>query len=486
MIWHRFGVGVLAVLSPLAVFAGDGSENIAWKAYDQKSGPFYQVRTTRTLLAMRMRNQELRLEQKQILYIRWTPEEKVEGNWVVRQKILGVKMDIEVGGNKIAFDSTQKGPRTPLSDFVDAQMRPELTFHIDPRRLSVVKIDNWEKHVKELGSQSLLASAKPDLQAINLAIICGIDLPTLHLRAETPAEAFPPKEDQKDKTWLRKGRLDLGPFGEWLQEKQFTWDKKDSNKIALTCKHQHKAPDAKQTAGLPIRIRKSEITGQDRGDCHALFDRAKGRFKEEKMDMTFRGSLTFDAGGQETAVDLDMVQTSMVQTQDTNPLGFLAKVQPVPDPVAKDNNGRYQVFKNREILIMVDRETGKTWALLPLPGREELGWVPLKKFDDEGAYLRWLQNQRFDKAKKEDGKKEEFKDKEKKEEFKDKEKKEEFKDKRKRESALVPWRPSGQRVRVKSSLIGFLPFQVIANAKPPSELFHAWRRDLVIGCILPR
>ncbi len=43
-------------------------------------------------------------KQEQTFYFQWTPEKKVDGKWIIAQKILGVKMDINIGGNPIKYE----------------------------------------------------------------------------------------------------------------------------------------------------------------------------------------------------------------------------------------------------------------------------------------------------------------------------------------------------------------------------------------------
>jgi len=70
----------------------------------------------------------------------------------------------------------------------------------------------------------------------------------------------------------------------------------------------------------------------------------------------------------------------------------------------KTKPGRYQVVGAGLITaVLVDNETGKTWALTPGsmmdgPGRfggtdQEFAWTPITKFDDLESYRRWVKQQ---------------------------------------------------------------------------------------------
>src|SRR6266516_1543414 len=55
-------------------------------------------------------------KQEQTFMIQWTPlDMDKDNNYVVKQKIVGVKMKIDIGGNNIAYDSTAKNPKNPMT-----------------------------------------------------------------------------------------------------------------------------------------------------------------------------------------------------------------------------------------------------------------------------------------------------------------------------------------------------------------------------------
>src|SRR5947208_15522791 len=147
-LWVLAGVGLVAAALP--GFAQD--QDIQWKAFDKGAGPFYEVQTTATLQNMKVMGQDVKQEQKQTFYIKWTPGDKdANGNWVVTQQFLAIKMEIDIGGNKISYDSTLPNqPKSPLSDLFDGLLTAELKFHVSPADLSVRKIDGVEELLKKL------------------------------------------------------------------------------------------------------------------------------------------------------------------------------------------------------------------------------------------------------------------------------------------------------------------------------------------------
>src|SRR5260370_28854343 len=85
---------------------GQEAVKLEWKF--EKGKPFYQEMNTKTKQTMKiMAMDTVTQNQDQTFIFSWTPvDQDKENNWIVKQKIVGVKMDIEIGGNKITYDST--------------------------------------------------------------------------------------------------------------------------------------------------------------------------------------------------------------------------------------------------------------------------------------------------------------------------------------------------------------------------------------------
>jgi hypothetical protein len=306
------GIGLIA--SRVPVFAQD-DKDIQWKAFE-KGAVFYQVLTTKTSQTMKVQQMDVKQEQNQVFYIKWKADEKADGNWVVTQQIIGVKMDIDIGGNKISYDSTdEKAPKNPMSDFFEALTKADLKFHIKPADFTVQKIEGREEFIKKL------SSTNPQIDALLKSILSESALKQM---AEPTWAAFPNEADRKNwtkdkKTWQRKSTLDLGPIGIYNFENNYTWGDKEKVKIESTLTYKEQT-DAKKKEGLPFTIKTGTLSGKTKGESYAIFDSAKGRFKESKIDMELAGSLKIDIGGMETTVELQQTQVSSVETRDDNPL----------------------------------------------------------------------------------------------------------------------------------------------------------------------
>src|SRR5262245_17454455 len=143
--------GLAAVLSSLTVFAQDKEAKLEWKAFDAGTKPYYQTMYVKTDQKMTVMGMTVNQTQEQTFYATWTPKTKDKDNWVVEMKIIGAKMDINIGGNKISYDSTAENPQqNPLTDFFNALLKLDLKFTITPK-MTVEKIEGNEELIKNLG-----------------------------------------------------------------------------------------------------------------------------------------------------------------------------------------------------------------------------------------------------------------------------------------------------------------------------------------------
>src|SRR5690242_21233427 len=102
---------LLVALLGLSAF-GQDAVKLEWKF--EKGKPFYQEMNTKTKQTMKiMAMDNITQNQDQTFIFSWTPvDQDKDKNWIVTQKIEGVKMDIEIGGNKITYDSANPGAAT--------------------------------------------------------------------------------------------------------------------------------------------------------------------------------------------------------------------------------------------------------------------------------------------------------------------------------------------------------------------------------------
>ncbi len=293
--------------------AGAG-DKLEWKAFDKAGAKFYQEMTTKTDQTMKVMQMEVKQKQEQTFYIEWTVEKAEKDYWLVRQKIIGVKMDIEIGGNKISFDSQAKEQQAnPLTDFFKALIDAEFTLKIDRKTMTVTDVTGQKEFVARL------SKANPQLQPLLNAILSENALKQM---ADPVFSAVPPGGVVPDSgTWTRESKLDMGPIGTYDTTYTYTYkgakDKVATIDVASTLKYS--PPGNKGGEGLPFKIASATLKS-DKGTGEVKFDTEKGRIASSNMNLNLSGDLTIEIAGMTTEVNLVQKQESTLRTTDTNPI----------------------------------------------------------------------------------------------------------------------------------------------------------------------
>src|SRR5205823_4488229 len=129
--------------------AEPASALLRWKF--EKDRTFYQTMTTDTEQQMKVIGNDVNQKQKQTFIFRWTPlKQEADKSWVIKQRIEGVMMDIDIGGNRSSYDSTKpEAVGNPLADFFKALVGSEFTLTISTDT-KVTKIEGREEFIKKL------------------------------------------------------------------------------------------------------------------------------------------------------------------------------------------------------------------------------------------------------------------------------------------------------------------------------------------------
>jgi hypothetical protein len=293
--------------------ADAGPLRLAWRF--EKDKPFYEESRTRTEQTIKVMNSDVNQSQDQTFYCSWTPVSvDKDGNWTLRQKIEGVKMSIDIGGNRIEYDSTREGgAANPLSDFFKQLVGSEFTLALD-KDLKVTRIEGRDAFVKKL------ATASPQMEPLLNQILTDEALKEMGTLA---FGATPGKEVRRGETWSRRSDLDLGPVGRYEQTYEYTYEGKDEGQglILITTDLKYRPP-AEGTAAepaLPYRIKGAELTAKGAGGL-VRFDPVKGRVESADLTVRFGGKLTVKVGDTTTDVELDQTQRTTVKFTDVPPV----------------------------------------------------------------------------------------------------------------------------------------------------------------------
>jgi hypothetical protein len=296
---------------------------IAWKF--EKDKTFYQTMTTTTKQTMKVLNNDVTQTQTQTFYFSWTPTANTGDDWTVTQKIIGVKMDIDLGGSKISYDSTKPdNPKNALNDFFTALKDATFTLTVNTPKdkpATVTKVEGRQAFLDKLTAAN--QPMKPLLEQI-------LSEDALKQMAQTTFGALPGKEVAVNDTWPGKSTLDMGPIGKYVTDFTYTFKgtntggandaEKKWDMIDVTTKLTYTPPaDTAQSGGLPFKIKTANLTSTDaKGTIY--FDPALGRIAKSTMSLKLNGTLSIEIGGQTTDVKLDQTQdTTVLDNADKDP-----------------------------------------------------------------------------------------------------------------------------------------------------------------------
>lgn len=295
-----------------AVRAQENKEiRLEFKAFNADAKPFYQELTTQTVQKMKVMDQEVTQNQEQTFFIEWVPQKGEGKDLVVEQKISGVQMKIDIGGNTIEYDSTDdKQPDNPMTHFFNALKSLKLTFVIDPAKMAVKEIRQREEFVKRL------SETNPQIKPLLNDVLSDSALKQM---AQPTWDAIPKQVVRKGDTWKNSTEHKFGAIGTYNTESEYIYEGEENgkDKIGVKSTLKYSAPDAGDA--LPFKILKEgSRLASTSGAGTVYFDRDKGRIESSNMKMELEGVLVIEVGGMKTTVNLTQSQHSKYTTSDSN------------------------------------------------------------------------------------------------------------------------------------------------------------------------
>jgi len=291
----------------------DAKAMLKWKF--EKGKDFYQSMKTSTTQEMTVMGNKVNQKQDQTFFFKWTFVDEKDGNWTIKQKIEGVKMDIDIGNQKITYDSQKDagGTNNPLGEFFKALVNAEFTFTLNTKTMKVEKVEGRDKFLGDLVKQN--PQMKPLLEQI-------LSEKALMQMAEPTFAAVPGTEKTVGDKWKVSTDLDMGPIGKYNNEYTYEFKGKKEAKsfdtigVSTVLKYTPPSDTAGGgTAGLPFKIKSADLKSTEAsGDIE--FNADKGRIEGSKMTLKLEGKLSIEIGGQSTDVTLNQTQTSEVKTSE--------------------------------------------------------------------------------------------------------------------------------------------------------------------------
>ena len=136
-----------------------------FKAFDfVKEGDFFvQEIKTKTTQKMQVEKQEVTQIQEQTFTIKWTPQKSTGTDLKVKQQIIGVKMDITIGSNKITYDSTDDKASQPDGRLLPGSQEGRVDFRSRPPKAGSQR-SHWPRGFHQAAYRSCSANEKPAQQ----------------------------------------------------------------------------------------------------------------------------------------------------------------------------------------------------------------------------------------------------------------------------------------------------------------------------------
>jgi hypothetical protein len=291
-----------------------GGDKVTLKWKFDKDKTFFQKMVTKTVQTMKVMNNDVNQTQNQTFYFSFKPT-KVENDKVtIEQKIIGVAMDIEIGGSKINYDSTKDTTaNNPLGDFFKALVDSTFTIELDTKDLKVTKVEGRDAFIQKL------VAANPQMKPL-LEVILSTD--ALKEMAEPTFAVVPNRDAAKGEKWKRTTKLDMGPIGKYENEYNYALEgsDKDAAKIKVDTVLNYKEPgEVAGQGGLPFKIKSAKLKSSNPvGEI--TFSPSKGRLEKSNTKLELKGELSIEIGGQATKVELSQTQESSIETSDQDPL----------------------------------------------------------------------------------------------------------------------------------------------------------------------
>jgi hypothetical protein len=278
---------------------------------------FYQEMTTTTKQTLKVMSMEVKQTQSQTFYIKWTTDKVEKDSVVLTQEIIGVKMDIEIGGNKISYDSQAKEQQAnPLTDFFKALVGAKFKLTINTKDMRVTAVEGQDKFIADL------SKANPQLKSLLETILSDKALKQM---ADPIFGVVPEGGTAKvGGEWKRESKLAMGPIGTYDTVYKFKLrEVKDKiAKIDVTTTLTYTKPAAgKDDKGLPFTIKDANLKTTDKGGTGEVsFNIEKGRVESSNMSLELSGTLRIEIAGMETEVELRQTQESLLKTMDSSPI----------------------------------------------------------------------------------------------------------------------------------------------------------------------
>ncbi len=285
--------------------------DLRWKFQGNK--PFFVEITTKTDQTMKVAGMDVTQKQRQTFFLRVTPEKKDgQGNWILGMKFVGIRMSIDLGGNKIDYDSTLPQPQNPLTDFFKTLNTLKFKVILAPT-MNVSRMEEQTQFIRKIGRKN------PQMEPLLQSILSDNAFKKMFEPIFSP---IPQRQVGKGESWSRVSSLDLGPIGIYKTTSKYTYEGKQETLARIKVESRVSYSPPKDSGNLTFKIMGSSTltTPQKPMPGVIFFDPFLGRVVHASLSMKLEGTLNIDIGGLITNAKLSQFQTTTVTVTDTNPV----------------------------------------------------------------------------------------------------------------------------------------------------------------------
>ena len=277
------------------------SVSLRWKFTVKKA--FYAHIASEVVQKMKVMGMEVTQNQSPHIWTRWTPERiDPKGNWVLAVKVLGTKLDVDIGGNKVSSENNPIG---------EVFKRAEFKVVLAPN-LSIVEILGQEEYIrKEAGAY----------RQLELFLRSHFGEGAVKQMGEHIFQAVPERPVSKGDHWLRKNVHASGPsMGTYKTANKYTYEGQQGQVDHIKVESSLTYLTPKEQRGLPFQVEGTLKSPKDSSSGTVWFNRALGRVVRAVYYVRVEGTLGVDIGGLKTIVEMNVDQKTTVEITDTNPL----------------------------------------------------------------------------------------------------------------------------------------------------------------------
>jgi RNA polymerase sigma factor (sigma-70 family) len=326
--------------------------------------------------------------QKQTQILRWTLGRADEdGNRPLLLKIEAIKLDLDIGGHKITYDSTKdaNSPKNPTAEFYKALVGSQFELTVSPA-FQIVKTEGREEFGRKL------AAAVPNLGPTVKRVL---NRESLQRMVDSVFLDMPRRALERGRSWTRQRKLNVGSAYHLNSTSTFRpgavegeLDLIDVSTVITV------PPEPDENADASIRITDAELDIHD-GNGTISFDRRKGRIVRSSQEQRLQGTVTMVHDHSTAAYRLSQRERTTARTMDSNPLGQ-AKEEPKTGRSTAIEQKRQELERTRRELERLEELDRQQRQIQRLEQELEQNKREQQKLERELARLRKEYEQRKD------------------------------------------------------------------------------------------